>query len=186
MERVTQAQIAKDLGVSTFTVSASLKGNPKCGLRPELMKKVQEYSQKVGYKNTKTLSLHHFKDVNDRRQHMQMLRAKGFSNAEIAKLTGYAYKTVLDIIGYQPQNITAASYKKAGEINKIRTAYRREGMKEYDEKCRKIRAYNMKIVRFEKKLETLQAEMRQLDELRKTLPTDTELAIHEPYRSVEL
>ena len=44
----------------------------------------------------------------------------------------------------------------------------------------------MKIVRFEKKLETLQAEMRQLDELRKTLPTDTELAIHEPYRSVEL
>ena len=117
---------------------------------------------------------------------MQMLRAKGFSNAEIAKLTGYAYQTVLKIIGYQPQSITVASYKKAGEIAKIRTAYRREGMKEYDEKCRKIRAYNMKIVRFEKKLETLQAEMRQLDELRKTLPTDTELAIHEPYRSVEL
>ncbi len=44
----------------------------------------------------------------------------------------------------------------------------------------------MKIVRFEKKLETLQAEMRQLDELRKALPSDTDLAIYEPCRSVEL
>ncbi|MBR2680778.1 MAG: hypothetical protein IKE23_08505 [Exiguobacterium sp.] len=51
---------------------------------------------------------------------MLELRDLGYSNVDIAKKTGFAYKTVCEYIGEQPDEITLASMRAAGAKRRFR------------------------------------------------------------------
>lgn len=51
---------------------------------------------------------------------MEKLRKRGYSNADIGKITGFCEKSVRAYIGVQPDEITLASYRSAGAKRRFR------------------------------------------------------------------
>lgn len=173
MERYTQSRIAKEFGISVITVNKVLNGNKGNQVAPYTARQVLDFCKKVDYQvdrhaereRISSLELHNFKDNETRKAHMLHLRQNGYTNVEIAKLTGYTYITVLKIIGKQPKELTLASYQRAAEIRCINAWHRNEYMNAIAENDEKIKKYNAEVLK-------CQAEIKRLEAVRKELPAN--------------
>lgn len=75
-----------------------------------------------------TVDFHHL-HCEERREYyiplMEKLRERGYSNADIGKITGFCSKSVRAYIGSQPDEITLASYRSAGAKRRFRNLARK-------------------------------------------------------------
>lgn len=128
-DRYTQKDIAKVFGLSPVTICSILSDAPN-RYNECLIKKVRAFAKEVKYgekmpekEKPEHISVHlstrHYSSKQERSDHMLKLRDDGYTNAQIAKFTGYDRKTVFRIIGAQPDEYTAMSHERAGKMRKI-------------------------------------------------------------------
>lgn len=131
VEEYTYTDISKVFGVHWVTVQKCLAGNAT-NYNPVLVRKIQAFASDVGYDPKCAMQIgakraahsavnthikkRHFDSVQQRNEHMYMLREQGYTNAQIAKFTGYTSEMVRNIIGTQPIEYTQASHKRRGEL----------------------------------------------------------------------
>lgn len=142
--RVTQRDIAKAVGVSRNTVANVIIGFPHdIHYSAETKKKVLDAAKELGYirhiiadrdepfrikvgKQEEHFYYNgNFHSREEEVQHMRYLRAKGYTNAEIAKKIGRNYVTVYKKIGKQPEEYTKMSRRLSGERISSANAARR-------------------------------------------------------------
>ena len=142
--RVTQRDIAKAVGVSRNTVANVIIGFPHdIHYSAETKKKVLDAAKELGYirhiiadrdepfrikVGKPEEHFYHSGNFHSREeevQHMRYLRAKGYTNAEIAKKVGRSYWMVWSAIGNQPEEYTKMSKKLTGKRISSANAARR-------------------------------------------------------------
>ena len=173
----TQRHIANDLGLSITTVAQCLNNDPRYSTSTR--EKVQAYAAQVGYSKTRNVQ-NRVAQANEAKaeilktgvrpmteyrrrlaaENMKMLemRQNGMTNAMIAKKTGLCLCTVEHRIGHQPEYMTAASHKLAGEYAKRK--------KVMMAKCAK-----MNMAEFNKLVKEAQKHIRAINEIRNTINT---------------
>ena len=132
---VTQAMIAKKMGVSPATVSHCLNGYSS--MPASTIALVKATAKEMGYKTLSErkalrqqkkeedyLLSHNFPSREVETRRMEYLRAQGYSNADIAKAIGRGKMTVYRRIGSQPKDMTSANcaygQKKRAQLNEHR------------------------------------------------------------------
>lgn len=126
----TRRDIADAFGISESSVNSILIGKDNCN--PVLRGKVRSFAEDVQYGVVRPENVWMcpvdaalYANPQERRKRMMALRDKGYTNAQIARMTGHSHLTVLKIIGRQPKEYTAASYKRAGQVRKMANADRK-------------------------------------------------------------
>lgn len=142
--RVTQRDIAKAAGVSRSTVANIMVGYPydksyaattkekvfnamkELGyIRHNIADRDEPFRIKVGKPEEHFYHSGNFHSREEEVQHMRYLRAKGYTNAEIAKKIGRSYWMVWSAIGNQPEEYTKMSKKLSGKRISSANAARR-------------------------------------------------------------
>lgn len=125
--RYTQKDIAKVFGIHPITVCKILNDSDKDGYCSTLAEKVRKFAKEIKYMEVlpqsdlkpKHISVHlstrNYSSEQEHSAHMLKLREDGYTNAQIARATGYDRKTVLRIIGKQPVEYTQASIRRYNE-----------------------------------------------------------------------
>lgn len=129
-DQYTLRDIAKVFGVSHVTIWHIINGKNH-EYSDNLTNKVRAFAQEVKYRKKLAekepkpehisvhLSTRHYSSKQERSDHMLKLRDDGYTNAQIARFTGYDRKTVFRIIGAQPDEYTAMSHERAGKMRSI-------------------------------------------------------------------
>lgn len=149
---------------------------PKSKIKSALAVKVREEAQRLGYNPTQSRRNNLvkareakvakrlgapanlvFKNRDEETNAMRKLRTQGYSNAQIAAKCGVCHETVINRIGVEPENITAANKKLSGKIikakNQLRIRIANENM---------VREYNAKVEAFNVVAEKLLAQYKEL------------------------
>lgn len=155
----TAADIAKVFGISESSFWRIMAGDK--GSSDHLREKVLRFAQSVGYdgetaRYTRGAKLRGFSSVEQRDEHLRKLRAMGYSNAEIAKLSGYGYYHMWKLLGSQPEEITQKSMARAGKIHSMKAQDRKAAAAEMKRK-QEIAEANAKVEEYHAALDKLTA-----------------------------
>lgn len=168
VEVYTATDIAKVFGISEgsfWRIMAGTKGNSA-----PLREKVLQFAQSVGYdgktaRYTQDAKLRGFSSMEQRDEHLRKLRAMGYSNAEIAKLSGYGCYHIWELLGPQPKEITQKSRARAGKIRSMKAQDRKAAAAEM--KCKQeIVEANAKVEEYHAALDKLTALDEELAQLK--------------------
>lgn len=168
VEVYTAADIAKVFGISDSSVWGIMTGSK--GYSAPLREKVLQFAQSVGYDGktairTQGAKLRGFSSMEQRDEHLRKLRAMGYSNAEIAKLSGYGYYHMFELLGPQPKAITRRSVARAGKICSMKAQDRKEASAEMKRK-QEIAEANAKVEEYHAALDKLTALDEELAQLK--------------------
>lgn len=184
----TLHDIAKVFSISPTSVQNCLNGRDERH-NPVLVRKVKEFSNAVQYtperamhigskrgtdaSRNANLSKRNFESVQQRNTHMINLRNQGYTNAQIAKLTGYTYATVRNTIGRQPEEYTQASVKRRGEFYHRRCEDRKAlyaaNRKKIDAANEQVEIYNSAVDELTRMCEAVVAQKSAVEKMRGTL-----------------
>lgn len=183
-DRYTQTDIGKVFGISRNAVCLILNGNEKeKGYNETLAQKVRAFAKEVKYKEPREtkqkhisvyLSAHNYSSKQARYDHMLKLREDGYTNTQIARLTGYNRKTVFEIIGAQPESYTAMSHERAGKMRKIINEDRRAlsvaiRQEKIDAANAQVEIYNSAVDELRRMCEAVVAQKSAVEKMRGTL-----------------
>ena len=168
VEVYTAADIAKIFGISEGYVWNIMGGIKTCSA--PLREKVLQFAQSVGYDGktsccTRGTKLRGFSSMEQRDEHLRKLREMGYSNAEIAKLSGYGYEHICELLGPQPKEITQKSRARAGKIRSMKAQDRKEASAEMKRK-QEIAEANVKVEEYHAALDKLTALDEELAQLK--------------------
>ena len=180
---VTTADVAKAAGVCKDTVSRILSNGPKLNVfSPETIDRVRKAAQDLGYvtrterrirsEAAKAQSYYRNGNYHTREEEiarMNQLRAEGYSNREIAGVTGRSVVTVHRNLGSQPldmtkMNVTEGQRNRRRRDEKRKTYVMTHEINQHNELVEKIERLNADINIAEQQLIRLrheQAEMTQ-------------------------
>lgn len=91
---------------------------------------------------------------------------RGFSNEDIAAKLGVSYNNVLELIGKQPAEITAASMKLAGQVRIARNKARKHAAEQIETKKAELARLEAERIEAER-LARIEAERREAERLAK-------------------
>lgn len=168
VEVYTAMDIAKVFGISDSYVKKIVEGI-KTNSTP-LQKKVLQFAQLVGYDGktatyTQNAKLRGFSSMEQRDEHLRKLRAMGYSNTEIAKLSGYGCCHIGKLLGHQPKEITQKSKARAGKICSMKAQDRKAAAAEMKRK-QEIAEANAKVEEYHAALDKLTALDEELAQLK--------------------
>ena len=103
--------------------------------------------------------------MEQRDEHLRKLREMGYSNAEIAKLSGYGYYRILELLGPQPEEITQKSRARAGKIYSMKAQDRKAAAAEMKRR-QEIAEANAKVEEYHAALDKLTALDEELAQLK--------------------